>query len=408
MRFSALFVVYSCVLGLIVGAVAAFFLLVANFFIDLVWQDIPSMVSLPFYPMIVGVVGGVLVGLLQKHLGRYPTTIEETLGEFKKNNRVSYKGRIGKNILAALVVLMSGASLGPEAALAGVVGGMITWMGDHLKITFEHKDELLKLSIGTMLATIFRAPFAGISEVFDDKHPFKLKNKARKIGLYAISTLFGIIGFLFIEQFSPEESVFALHFSTTIQWEWQALLFAPLGWLVGGIFGWLFLKIEKLTNNIAEKINGIMIKAVLAGIGIGVFGLVSPYFLFSGEHQLLPLSKEALQFSFFNLVLLGIGKAILTNFCFAFGWRGGKIFPAIFSSTAIGFAFVSLFPYTPGLLIGVVVAASLTMILGQPYLSMSLLLFLFPIQFFTVILLSSLGLGKVKNFVEVKYAETSK
>ena len=78
---------------------------------------------------------------------------------------------------------MFGASLGPEAALAGVVGGMITWMGDHLKITFEHKDELLKLSIGTMLATIFRAPFAGISEVFDDKHPFKLKNKARKIGL---------------------------------------------------------------------------------------------------------------------------------------------------------------------------------------------------------------------------------
>ena len=104
----------------------------------------------------------------------------------------------------------------------------------------------------------------------------------------------------------------------------------------------------------------------------------------------------------------GIGKAILTNFCFAFGWRGGKIFPAIFSSTAIGFAFVSLFPYTPGLLVGVLVAASLTMILGQPYLSMSLLLFLFPIQFFPVILLSSLGLGKVKNFVEAKYAETSK
>lgn len=366
------------------------------------------MVSLPFYPMIVGIIGGILVGLLQKYFGRYPTTIEETLGDFKKNNRVSYKGQIGKNILAALVVLMFGASLGPEAALAGVVGGMITWMGDHLKTTFEHKDELLKLSMGTMLATIFRAPFAGISEVFDSKHPFKMKNKIRKISLYAISTLFGIVGFLCIEQFSPEESVFALHFSTTIQWEWQALLFAPLGWVIGGIFGWLFLKIEKLMNKMAEKINGIMIKAVLAGIGIGVFGLMSPYFLFSGEQQLLPLSKEALQISFFNLVLLGTGKAILTNFCFAFGWRGGKIFPAIFSSTAIGFAFVSLFPYTPGLLIGVVVAASLTMILGQPYLSISLLLFLFPIQFFPAIFLSSLGLNKVKTYVETKHAKTSK
>lgn len=96
MRFSALFVVYSCVLGLIVGAVAAFFLLVANFFIDLVWQDIPGMVSLPFYPMIVGVVGGVLVGLLQKHLGRYPTTIEEILGEFKKIIAFLIKEESGK------------------------------------------------------------------------------------------------------------------------------------------------------------------------------------------------------------------------------------------------------------------------------------------------------------------------
>lgn len=46
--------------------------------------------------MIVGVVGGVLVGLLQKHLGRYPTTIEETLGEFKKIIAFLIKEESGK------------------------------------------------------------------------------------------------------------------------------------------------------------------------------------------------------------------------------------------------------------------------------------------------------------------------
>ena len=389
-------------LGGIVGAAAAIFLLIVNLLTDLVWHGIPSVVALPFYPLFVGVIGGVFVGLLQKNWGNYPTTIEETMSEFKKNNRVSYQGHIGKNSVSAIVVLIFGASLGPEAALAGIVGGLITWMGDHLKLTFEHKDELLKLSMGTMLATIFRAPLAGVSEVLDDKSSFKLKTSVRKIGLYAISTFFGLFTFWVIEQFSPEESVFALHFSTAIRWEWQAVLLAPLGWLIGGIFGWGFLKIEKLTNQMAEKINKKMIKTMIAGIFMGLFGLASPYFLFSGEHQLLPFSKEALQVSFVYLLFLGLGKAFLTNLCFSFGWRGGKIFPVIFSSTAIGFAFVHLFPYTPGLLIGVIVASSLTVILGQPDLSAALLLFLFPIQFFPAILLSSLGMNKVRNYLQEK------
>lgn len=77
-----------------------------------------------------------------------------------------------------------------------------------------------------------------------------------------------------------------------------------------------------------------------------------------------------------------IGKAFLTNLCFDFGWRGGKIFPAIFSSAAIGFAFENVFSYIPGLLVGVLVAPSVTMILNQPYATAALLLFLFPISFF--------------------------
>ena len=94
---------------------------------------------------------------------------------------------------------------------------------------------------------------------------------------------------------------------------------------------WLdIFKIEKLTNKIAEKINGIMIKAVLAGIGIGVFGLVSPYFFFFWGTSIVAFIQRSSSIFVFNLVLLGIGKAILTNFCFAFGWRGGKSFRQFF------------------------------------------------------------------------------
>ena len=68
----------------------------------------------------------------------------------------------------------------------------------------------------------------------------------------------------------------------------------PVGWLLGAVFGFLFLKIEQLTNQLAKKINSPIIPAIIAGIAIGLFALWSPYFIFSGEHQLLPLSKEAL------------------------------------------------------------------------------------------------------------------
>lgn len=399
MRFSTSFVMYSCVLGLIVGVGAALFLTLVNFLIEFVWVSIPHMVSIPFYPILVGLFGGVLVGLVQTKLGNYPITMHETLSEFKQKGRVTYQDQIGKNFLAAVIVLMFGASLGPEAALSGILGGMITWMGDHLKLTLKNKERLLKLGIGTMLAAIFRAPLAGIGEAFEEHNYPTIDSRLKRILLYGLSTLFGLIGFLSVKRLFPEESVFTLYFSKTIVWKWQAIVLVPLAFLVGGLFGILFLKIEMITDELARKLNHPILAALIAGLCIGVFALWSPYFLFSGEHQLFPFSKEAIQFPLFNLVLLGIGKATLTNICFSFGWRGGKIFPAIFSSTAIGFAVVQLFPYTPELIVGVVVATSLTMILNQPYVSAALLLLLFPLQVFPAILISCLSIKKFKDHI---------
>ncbi|EPH97694.1 chloride transporter, ClC family [Enterococcus faecalis 13-SD-W-01] len=404
MQFSVLFLLYSCTLGLLVGVVAAVFLITTNALTDFVWVSIPEMISIPGYPIIIGLIGGILVGLIQTKIGNYPTTIEETLGEFKKTGRVEYKRQLSKIALSAVIVLMFGASLGPEAALAGIVGGLVTWMGDHLKVTLENKEELLKLSLSAMLSAVFRAPLVGLGDAFEEekKEPLQTKTRTRRIILYVLSTLFGFVGFLFVKKLVHEESVFALHFSKDIVWSWQAVLLSPLGWLFGGVFGFLFLQIEKITNALSKKINHPVIKALLAGLFIGIFAWWSPYFIFSGERQLLPFSKEALQLSLVSLLVLGIGKAFLTNFCFSFGWRGGKIFPAIFSSAAIGFAFVQLFPYTPGLTVGVIVGSSVTIILGQPYVSAALLLLLFPIQFFPGILISCWGINKLKNHIQGK------
>ncbi|MHC9000078.1 hypothetical protein [Enterococcus bulliens] len=61
----------------------------------------------------------------------------------------------------------------------------------------------------------------------------------------------------------------------------------------------------------------------------------------------------------------------------------------MFASVAISFVLVNLFPYTPGLVVGIVTTASLTVILKQPVIIAALLLFLFPLQFFPAILVTA-------------------
>lgn len=123
---------------------------------------------------------------------------------------------------------------------------------------------------------------------------------------------------------------------------------------------------------------------IAAGVFLGACGLLSPYLLFSGEHYLFTFTKSGLDQSFIYLLLIGLGKTVLTNLLFAFGWRGGKIFPAIFASAAIGLSLAVVLPYTPGLLVATVVAVSCTVIVHCYFVTLSFPDSIFPSHFASV------------------------
>lgn len=398
MKLKLIFVINCLIMGFAVGLIAALFLALVNFLIDVIWVTIPGSIHEPsYYPLIVGIVGGLMIGVIQSKIGNYPRTIHETLQEFQTTHQVAYQKNLPRNFGTAVIVLSFGASLGPEAALAGIVGGLISWIGDRMRLTLAREKELLELGIGAMMATIFYAPLVGVSESLEER-PIKFRSRVRKILLYIITTVAGIVGFTVIKHLFPTESVFAIRIPT-INWQPQVLLIVVPALIVGVGFGYLFQLGETCCDVVANKIKRPILLALLAGIAIGVLGMVSPYFLFSGEHELLGFSKGVAYFSLPYILLIAVGKGLLTNLCFSFGWRGGKIFPAIFASTAMGFALTKLFPYTPGLLVSIVVAASVTIIIQQPYVTGALLLFLFPIQFFPFIIGTCLLANKFSKMV---------
>lgn len=389
MNFNLLFALYSGLLGLIVGALASLFLALSNLLIHLVWTTVPERLDTSFYPFWICLFGGLLIGLFQTYIGDYPRTMHQTLEEFKTTGRVAYEGTVVKNAVAALLVLTFGASLGPEAALISILGGLMTWVGDRMTWTLQKKKQLLELGIGAMLSTIFYAPLIGVSEALEDGVTrANFKHKSAKIFLYALTTACGIFAFTPLNRLFPYEILFSIS-TPKVNWTPEVMYFLLPAGIIGTGFGYLFVFLGRLTDTVARKYPHPLRLALTAGAILGLFGSLSSYFLFSGEQKILEFSRVAFDQSVLFLISIAVGKAFLTHVCFSFGWRGGKIFPAVFSSTSMAFALASVFPYTPGLLIAVSVAASCTIILKQPFVTATLLLFLFPLQFFPFILVVS-------------------
>ena len=391
--------IHCLLLGAIVGTTAALFLNGINGSIHVVWHVLPDVFDLPYHGVWIGLLGGLGIGLVQKYIGDYPKTMHETVASFKDEGRVPYRGALWKNAGAAWIVLTCGASLGPEAALISILGGMVTWIGDRLRMTEPQRLTFLQTGYAAMISTIFHAPFVSVSEAIEEeliqKTPSKWE-KVQKIVYYGICTLIALVCFRGIMHLFPYTQVFSIKIPS-IAWNMGVIWFIVPAVGVGIVFGLLFILLERWTDKVASNVTHPVRLALIAGLAIGLASLISPYLLFSGEHEILEFSKEASSWSIGALFLLAIGKGLLTHLCFSCGWRGGKIFPLIFSSTVIAFCLSSLSPFMPGLIITIVVTASCTVVLRQPLVTATLLLFLFPLQFFPLIILLSLGIHQLMS-----------
>lgn len=386
-KFRFAMLIYCGLLGLLVGLLTAGFLSLVQGGIHLLWTALPRTLSIqtPFYPLIICSLGGLLVGTVQLKRPDYPKTMHETLGAYQKNGRLPYRGAVRRNFIAALIILSLGACAGPEAALVGIVGGMIQWIGDRIQLSGQQKQTLMEMGMGAVLVTVFTAPLASIG-MGTDRPQAHYTRKSNKIILYAWTAIFGLLGFASLRHLLPHETILKIRL-TPIEWSWHALATLPLAMIAGIIFAAIFLLLTYVGKVLRPRFQKHrVVSACFGGLLLGLAGVCSPLLLFSGEVQLLDLSKQAAQLSVWVLIGLGLTKIALTTICFELGWRGGTIFPAIFGSAAIGFAVALLSPNAAALLVAVTTAASLTVILKRPGVTAGLLLFLFPLQIWPIIL----------------------
>jgi H+/Cl- antiporter ClcA len=342
-------------LAVVSAGITFVFIVIQNQGIYLIWEQalIASGLDSRLFTLLVCTVGGLLVGLLVKFFGDHNAIFAELMQEFGKTGRFDYRHAPGI-VLTALVSLISGASLGPEAPLADTCGGLGTLAADKLKLNEQETRTMGYSGLSAMLAAFITNPFAGALLSLESAQGGMTGAQVYFWGLFpsllasAVSTVIfvGLTGSFFntlyvFPDYIPQlkDLVMAVPFS-----------------LVGSLAGLLFMLALKWLRKLMQPMNKrLVLRGLVGGLGMGMIGALLPLTLFSGEEQTVELINEAAEIGIAMLIVLAICKLLATSLLLATGWKGGYIFPTLFAGVALGMAGHLLFPDTP---IAVTVAAT--------------------------------------------------
>lgn len=370
-----LFLFYTILLGVIVGAIIWTFLKVMNLGLDFLWGWVPGQIHFPLYTLCVCAAGGLLIGLWKKKFGDYPEELGVVLGKVKKTGRYSYHN-IFSILGSALFPLVFGASVGPEAGLTGVIAGLCTWVGDKLKRYKQEVEELTQIGMSATLGTIFRSPMFGFIEPIESEKETTLP-KTSKIVLYftAILSSFGI--FILLNKLTGSKTgIESLDFKGI---PLEQYLYAILLTVVGIAAGYIYFVFKKLTFSLKIKLERFVVsRAVAGGLLLGISGTFLPLTMFSGEHQISEVCETASKIGAVMLLVIALVKLLLTNICIDSGLKGGHFFPIIFCGVSIGCAMSLLLGLDMVFCAAVVTTALVGHTLKKPFATVLLMMIVFP------------------------------
>ncbi len=396
----------SSLMGALVGLLTWAFLGIVNIGTHFIWYTLKGFFNIQYWTLIVASIGGILVGITQKYFGEYPKYMDQTLEEFKKNKRVEYKS-LKYSIINSLTILFFGASVGPEAALSGIAGGMITFIGDKMKERFkkmnvvnQHSDEIIGCSMQVSAGLIFRAPLFGLYTLSEKSSENIHIIKHIKVIVYTVTTIAGFLVFMLLSKFDNRPSFIVKFGQSNIGFK-EIIWFVPLI-IIGMLLAYIYKMYALVLNRILKPIeNKKILKGIIGGLGIGILGTIFPWTLFSGEHELRSLVVEWNNIPIYMLILLSLVKLLLTEICLSTGHRGGHIFPLIFSGSCLAYGLSKLFSIDPVFCLSIIVTGLASKAIGNMFIAIFLLIFFFPINTIVPMVLAA-AIGKMINNIEIK------
>lgn len=341
MKKTALFYLLSCLLGLLVGLVAAAFkILILNF--EKIY-DLLSSLSLPNYlELLLSLVITLIFTLIALTLvHRYAkeakgSGVPEIEGRLLGLRPLKWRTLIPVKLLGSSLGISAHMILGregPTIQMGGNLGGMLA---EKCQLSKSKTDILIGAGAAAGLAAAFNAPLAGVLFILEEmRQHFKLTVTSFKSVMITCIMATLVVNLCF----GSETEIHMHHFESPPLW---TLSFFFIFGLILGISGLLFnrslLMLLQKTSHFTFKKR--ICYTLIAAITIGIIHQGEPN-LVGGGYQIIQESLQ-LNFSIKLLMLVLFTRLILTLFCYSTGLHGGLFAPLLAIGTLMGVTFGSL------------------------------------------------------------------
>jgi len=381
------FIIFAAAIGAVGSGVLWLFLLAVAKGTELLWDILPHAAgSWTAYPVAVCLIGGLITGLFRWKAGDYPQDMMTVLGTVKRTKTYPYRKMLIL-IIAALLPLILGSSVGPEAGMVGIITGLCCWAGENLR--FAKKESAIYSEIGASvsLSMLFHAPLFGLFHMEEgsegDEEEIVL-TRSSKIFTYTVSAAAALGVFELLNGCVCNVSEGFPSFETSLPHGMDyAVMFI---YIAAGLFLGIFFELtEKGFEIIGEKLPPFAGEVIAGGV-LGVIVMLLPVVQFSGEHQMGILIEDYALYPALGMIGIALLKVVMTNMCIQLGLKGGHFFPLIFAAVCMGYG-ISLIIW-PGsgehavFAAAITTAATLGHSMKKP-LAVTMLLFLcFPVRMF--------------------------
>ena len=341
---------YAFIVGILAGAVGSVFRLTLTYieiFRDKLYADAGNSGIISWaWPLLFAIIGiGVALILVKKFAPEASGSgVQEIEGALDGVRPLRWQRVLPIKFVASLFSLGSGLLLGREGPTIQIGANI----GKMTKDIFnQHEDKtnpLVSAGAAAGLASAFNAPFAGIMFVIEEMHGhFKYNFYSVAAIMVASGTADLVVRALIGVDPVIEMTIFP---SPVLSGCWLFIILGLLFSMVGYVFNKFLIIALDFFKNLSRV--ALIFSAILGGVVIVLIGVYFPEMIGGGYNTISKVLDHS--FTLYFLIILFVGRMVLTIFSYGTGVPGGIFAPMLAIGVVFGMLFGSVMQhYFPGL-----------------------------------------------------------